>query len=217
MRLAVTARTCALVCFALAAVAAPTDAAADAHCFCSLAWQDNTNYQGSPAKGWLWDSGSLATYTGITQQSDKNQTACNTLCTQRCLAEWNKDKAAALACAKGVPSGSTLMCWSKVGTREWKSAQGIGTLVNTPAQFKTTCKCPEGTYGQPWVNGGTVPQGAKCAFVVCDHYQPFPGTGYPANGTAIGTWGFTWGAFFGQNIDPTCTTTQTAPAVCTIR
>jgi hypothetical protein len=194
----------------------PKGALAAAHCFCSLACQDNTNYANTPVKGWLWDSGSLATYTGIDQQSDSHQTACNTLCTQKCLATWNKVNAGPLACSKGCANGSLIACWSKVGTKEWKSAQAVGNLINTPAQFNTTYKCPAGTRGDNWVDGGAIAAGKKCTFVACDHYQTFPPNTYPPNGTPIGSWGYTWGQFIAQNVDPIATTVQTAQAVCKI-
>lgn len=186
----------------------PKDAFAAAHCFCSLACQDNTNYKGSPVKGWLWDSETLATYTGWDQQGDKNQTDCNTRCTQKCLATWNKANAGPLACSKGCANGSLVACWSKVGTREWKSAQATGNLTNTPAQY--TYKCPPGTRGDNWVDGGAIAPGKKCVFVACDHYQTFPPKTYPANGTQIGSWGFTWGEFIGQNVNPIATTVRAA-------
>jgi hypothetical protein len=195
----------------------PQEALAEAHCFCSLACQDNTNLKGSPVRGWLWDSGSLATYRGLDQQGDKNQTDCNTLCTRKCFATWNKANAASLACSKGCVNGAAVTCWSKVGTREWKSAQQVGTLTNTPAQTNTTYRCPAGTRSDNWVDGGPIAAGKKCTFVACDHYQTFPPKTYPPNGTAIGSWGFTWGEFIGQHIDPIATTVQTASAVCKIQ
>ncbi len=194
----------------------PEDASAAAHCFCSLACQDNTNYKSTPLKGWLWDSATLATYTGLDQQGDKNQTDCNTRCTKTCLETWNKGNAGPLACSKGCANGSLVACWSKVGTREWKSAQGIGNLVNTPNQFSTTYKCPPGTRNDNWVDGGPIGAGKKCVFVACDHYPTFPPNTYPPNGTQIGSWGFTWGQFIGQHVNPIATTVQTASAVCKI-
>jgi hypothetical protein len=192
------------------------DASAEANCFCSLACEDNTNYKSGTVRGWLWDSGSLATYTGWDQQGDANQTACNTLCGQQCLQTWNKANAGPHACSKGCANGQAIACWSKVGTREWKWAQGIGTLTNTPAQSTTTYTCPAGTKGDNWVDGGTIAAGKKCTFVACDHYQTFPPNTYPPNGTPIGSWGYTWGEFIGQNVNPAASTVQTAPAVCEI-
>jgi len=159
----------------------------------------------------------LATYTGPFQQGDANQTACNTLCTQKCSATWNKANASPVACSKGCANGSFVACWSKVGTREWKSAQGIGYLTNTPAQQSTTYKCPVGTRGDNWVDGGPITPGKKCTFGACDHYQTFPPNTYPPDGTQIGSWGYTWGQFIGQYVNPISTTVQTAAAVCQIQ
>ena len=198
-------------------VGSPRSARADAHCFCSLAWQDNTNYKGSPTKGWIWDSGALATYKGPNQQGDANQTDCNTKCTGVCR-NMTKEQAAQLACDHGVPSGAQLTCWSKVGTKEWKTAQGFpGTLINTPAVNQTTCTCPAGTVNDAWINGGTIQPGHKCTFVACDHYNTYPANTYPPNNTPVGTWGWTWGAFIAQWVQPTCKTVQTAPAVCKLQ
>lgn len=191
-------------------------ARADAHCFCSLACEDNTNYKGSPVKGWLWDAGSLATYSGPFQQGDANQTRCNTLCTDKIAAIWNAQNAASLACGHGCADGSAIRGWSKVGTREWKSAQMVGTLVNTPAQTQTRCTCPAGSRNGDWVDGGPVPVGTRCAAVVCDRYPTIPAGSYPPNNTQLGTWGFTWGTFIAQFVNATCTTTQTAAAICKI-
>lgn len=79
---------------------------------------------------------------------------------------------------------------------EYKSAQHIGTLVNTPAVSMATC--PTGSVSNTTNQPGVTTDG-KCKQIVC---QPITGTPLPANGTAIGTCGFTWGNAIYQWIAP---------------
>jgi len=119
------------------------NAFADAHCFCKISCANLTN--STTATMVIKDYGTLATYTGLNQQSDSNQTACNTKCTDTAkvdiLDPAKRQGIANLACAAHCPNGSNVNAWSAVGTKEYKTAGPFGTLVNTPAVTKTTYDC----------------------------------------------------------------------------
>lgn len=193
------------------------DAFADAHCFCKLSCANLTNNK--IATMVIKDYGTLATYTGPFQQSDSNQTACNTLCTKATAADIGSQTVANAACSLNCPNGSSVIAWSAVGTKEYKSAGLIGTLRNTPQVTVTTCKCPAG-----WTCNGCSPQSdggittdGKCKKVACQANTIPP---YPPDGTPIGTWGFSWGNAFiawGTTANggaPVCKTVVTSPAFC---
>lgn len=172
-------------------VVSARDTFAAAHCWCLLSCANLSNNK--TASMVVKDYGQLATYTGLNQQSDKNQTACNTLCTDKAAPDTGSQSIAAAACSLGCPSGSTVRAWSKVGTREYKSSQYIGTLTNTPAVVKY--KCPPGwtcNGCSPQVDGGFTSDG-KCKKVACHANTISP---FPPDGTQIGTWGFSWGNAF---------------------
>jgi len=170
------------------------DAFADAHCFCKLSCANLTNQ--TSASMVVKDYGQIATYTGLNAQSDSNQTTCNTLCTKNyAAADTGSQAVAAAACALGCPNGSIVLAWSAVGTKEYKSAQQIGTLTNTPAVTKS--KCPTGwtcNGCSPQVDGGFTSDG-MCKKVACNGNTISP---YPPDGTQIGnpSWGFSWGNAF---------------------
>lgn len=167
------------------------DAFAEAHCFCKLSCANLTNNKNASMV--IKDYGQLASYTGLNQQSDANQTACNTLCTQKAAPDTGSQAVASAACALGCPNGSLIRAWSAVGTKEYKSAQFIGTLTNTPAVTKS--KCPTGwacNGCNPQVDGGFTSDG-KCKKLACQANTISP---YPPDGTQIGTWGFSWGNAF---------------------
>lgn len=207
-----------LLFFAMMVICGWTNSAfADAHCFCKLSCADLTNK--SSATMVVKDYGTLATYTGLGQQSDTNQTACNSLCTKIAAADVGSQAVANAACNLNCPNGSLVTAWSKVGTKEYKSAAPIGTLRNTPQVTVTTCKCPTSwtcNGCSPQVDGGTTTDG-KCKKVACQANTIPP---YPPDGTPIGTWGFSWGNAFiawGTTANggaPACKTTVTSPAVC---
>ena len=164
---------------------------AEAHCFCQIACQDNTGHRGGSVNGQIHDLGVLGSaFTGPFQQSDANQTKCNTRCTDAAAAI-AKAQVQQWACQGGCPEGSTVRAWSKVGTKEWKSAQGYGVVHRTPEI--STCKCPSGWLAnQTNVDGGITADG-KCKKDACGNSSVSPP---PPNGTAIGNWGFTWGSGF---------------------
>lgn len=184
---------------------------AAATCFCKLSTADLTNLKS--ANGVVRDlTGDVnKTYTGAFQQGDQNQTDCNTRCTNAAAQYTGNASFAAQLCAAGVGNNATIRAWSAVGTREYKSAQYIGVLINTPAVTKTTCVCPPDAMANTTNELGGVTVDGKCKKGICG---PYSGITPPPNGTQIGTWGFTWGNGFYAWIAPKCATAVTTPAVC---
>jgi hypothetical protein len=192
---------------------------ASATCFCKISMNDLTNQ--NSASGVLLDlTGAVnKTYTGLFPQNDSNQTDCNTRCTNTAASYTGNQSIAASACAAGAPNGTVIRAWSAVGTKEYKSAQQIGVLINQPQVTKTTCTCPA-TWAcngcSPQVAGGVTTDG-KCKKLSC---QPFSISPFPPDGTQVGAWGFTWGnALYAWGTTanggaPNCVTTVVSPAVC---
>lgn len=163
-----------------------------ATCFCKVSKDNLTNLHS--ASGVLLDlTGTVnKTYSGLFPQNDNNQTDCNTRCTSAAAPYTGNQSIAGSACAAGAPHGAVIRAWSAVGTREYKSAQQIGVLINQPQVTKKTCTCPASwtcNGCSPQVNGGVTSDG-QCKKLVC---QPFSISPFPPNGTQVGTWGFTWG------------------------
>lgn len=123
-------------------------------------------------------------------------------------------------CAQGIKTNTPINAYSAVGIGNYKYCASIGTLINTPAVTQISCKCPSGWLAnQTNIDGGITADG-KCKKQVCG---PFNTNTLPPNGTAVGTWGFTWGnglwawgtaANGGAAI---CTTVVVAPKVCRIQ
>jgi len=159
-----------------------------ATCFCKISKDDLTNQ--TSATGVLLDLTSTVnyTYSGFFQQSDANQTDCNTRCTSAAAPYTGSQAVATSACAAGAPDGTVVRAWSGVGTKEYKSAQQIGTLNNDAAQ--TQLKCPVGWASNTTNVDGGVTSDGKCKKLSA---QPMSVTPLPPNGTPIGTYGFTWG------------------------
>ena len=109
----------------------PPETMATARCWCLLSCANLTNQK--VASFVCKDYGAIWTYTGLNPQNDSNQTDCNTRCTTKAAPDTNSQAVATQCCniAK-CPNASTVRAWSKVGTKEYKSAQQIGGLTNTP-------------------------------------------------------------------------------------
>lgn len=199
--------------------AGPGKPMASATCFCKISCDDLTNKKSATGVCLDLTSAVNKTYTGLFPQNDTNQTDCNTRCTTAAAAHSGSQSIAACACAAGKSSGTVCRAWSAVGTKEYKSAQQIGVLTNQPEVKKTTCTCPAGwacNGCSPQVDGGVTTDG-KCKKLAC---QAISITPFPANGTQLGSWGFTWGnalIAWGSSANggaPNCVTTVVSPAVC---
>jgi hypothetical protein len=181
-------------------LASASEAKAEATCFCKISKENLTNSKS--ASGVLLDLTSNVGKTYTTsikngfEQSDKNQTDCNTRCTTAAASYTGQQSIAAQACAAGAPNGTVVRAWSAVGTKEYKTAQQIGTLTNIAAVTQQVC--PAGSLANSTNQPGVTTDGyCKKQINTC----PLPV--YPPNGTQIGTWGFTWGNGVYQFVQPT--------------
>lgn len=163
-------------------------AASAATCFCKISYDDLTNK--TSATGVCLDLTSVVahSYGGLFPQSDQNQTDCTTRCTNAAASYTGSSGIASCACGAGVSNGTVVRAWSAVGTKEYKSAHQIGVVNRVPAQ--TEARCPTGWWSATTnVDGGVTPDG-RCKKVSA---QPMTVTPLPPNGTAVGSYGFTWG------------------------
>lgn len=200
------------------AIMSPQEVMGDATCYCKITYTNLTGL--TSASGVCQDlTGTVnKSYSGLDQQSDANQTDCNTRCTGAASSYTGSQAIAACACAAGVVSGTAVRAWSAVGMKEYKTSQQIGVLKNTPKVTKTVWTCPAGWLANNTnVNGGVTWGATGCKKLAC---RPNTITPLPDNGTLIGTWGFTWGNecyAFGSTANggaATSVTTVVSPAVC---
>ncbi len=123
---------------------------------------------------------------------DKREADCSTKCSTAAASYTQpgtlKQAVAACACANGAPNGANIFAWSAVGTGPYKtSAPIIAPLHRTAAVVET--KCPSGWLAnQTNVDGGVTVDG-KCKKLS----GPLSVMPVPPNGTALGTYGFSWG------------------------
>lgn len=189
-----------------------------ATCFCIISY-DNLNYK-LERTGVCYDLTQAVnkTYSGANQQGSANQNDCKARCnaTAASLNSIETQKIADCACAAGKPTGTALRGYSAVGTKAYVVAnQTMGTLQNTAEVKTTTCQCPAGWLSNTNVDGGITTDG-KCKKQV----GTINSTVLPPDGTAIGTWGFTWGngiwayGSVANGGTPICTTVITQPKVC---
>jgi hypothetical protein len=114
------------------------EAFAEANCWCKVSINNLTNQK--HASGVIKDYGSLGTYKGINQQSDTNQTDCNTKCTYKAAPDDGSAALASAACSAGAGNGVDVIAFSAVGTKEYKSAEHLGKIKRSAAQYS----CPQG-------------------------------------------------------------------------
>jgi hypothetical protein len=123
---------------------------------------------------------------------DKREADCSTKCSTAAAQYAQpgplKQAVAACACGNGAPNGANIYAWSAVGTGPYKtSAPIIAPLHRTAAVVQT--KCPAG-----WLANMTNVDGGVTADGKCKKYSgPLGVTPVPPNGTALGTYGFSWG------------------------
>ena len=102
-----------------------------------------------------------------------------------------KQSIATCLCNSGRPAGPVFAYYA-IGTKPYEQCDNkIATIVRPPAYSVTTCTCPAGWLANPTNVDGGVTSDGKCKKGVCG---PWNATAIPPppNGTAIGTWGFTW-------------------------
>lgn len=161
------------------------------------------------------------TYSGLNPEKDDNVKDCNNKCSVAALqlTAAQKQAIADCVCGFGIANGTIIQAYSAVGTKRYRVSQSIGTLTNLPELKTTTCQCPSGWAANTTnVDGGVTADG-KCKKAVCGPFSLNP----PANGTAVGDWGFTWGnALYAWGSAANggaakCTTVVTRPRQCTLQ
>jgi hypothetical protein len=168
------------------------EAGVAATCFCKIS---KDNLWGATA-----GTGVCRDLTGVvnrtfTFQTEPDQEACRLSCGPVAEPLKNNQSVAAACCAIGAPNGSAIRAFSAVGTKAYRPAREtvsglpivIGILTNTPAVTQT--KCPTGWLANPTNVDGGVTSDGKCKKLSA---IPISITPLPPNGTAIGTYGFTW-------------------------
>ena len=176
---------------------------------CDGRYQTGNTWNSSGIIIWEGGLGSVTTGTGENTAEKK----CTRKMQDKALLE-NMPSLASQSCAKSVPNGSKVHAISKAGpVPSGGTDQLMGTLVNTPAV--TQKKCPAGWLGNNNVDGGVTTDTATGCKKLSGTMiiQPFP-----ANGTPIGTYGFTWvnevWAYGTPANGGAPITTITSPAVC---
>ena len=201
----------------------PPKIGAKSTCFCKITvWHGLLNQCSSSGYQILMD---LTATVGLKFGFRRNAKKFG-ICSGACSAASNQVNLvtlANLACSLGVPNGSVLKTYAKLGhCGKWgryKVVDTIGTLTNTPEVTETTCTCPPG-----WLANTTNVDGGETADGKCKRLAAIPitVTPLPANGTPVGSWGFTWdnGVWaWGTSANggaASCTTTVVTPAVCEI-
>ena len=195
---------------------------ATATCFCVVSYNDLTDQQNR--SGVCMDLTSIVntSYGGAFPEKDDNRKDCARKCSDAAmqLTAPQKQAIADCACSAGLFNGTTIRSYSAVGTKRYQSDASIGILINTPQVTQATCNCPTGWAANTTnVDGGVTADG-KCKKLVCGPISTGP---FPANGTQVGNWGFTWGNAlyaWGSSANggaPICKTVVVSPAVCKLQ
>jgi hypothetical protein len=146
-----------------------------------------------------WNSGVIKNLGHIADYADLDIAApgkCSKACSDKCSGQAgvNALGGATNACALMGWKSGCVRCYGYIGNIGTNNADGtVGTFTCQAAV--TQQKCPRGWVCNgcsPQVDGGVTTDG-KCKKVAC---QPNTISPYPADGTAIGSWGFSWGNAF---------------------
>jgi hypothetical protein len=178
----------ALFC-ALMVMGAPA-AQASATCFCKISYNDLGG--ATSASGVCKDltADVNTSYSGLTQQSAANQNDCTNKCNAKAMPYHANQAIASCACAAGAVTNTIVRAYAGVGTKAYASADTIGVLVDHPAVTTVVYTCPATWLADATNVAGGVTTTGKCKKLSA---QPMTITPVPANGTAVGSYGFTWG------------------------
>lgn len=163
-----------------------------ANCFCVVSYIDLTDKKDRAGVCMDLTSRVNKTYTGTFPENDNNRKDCQRRCSDAAvsLSIAEKQQIADCACANGAANGTVIRAYSAVGVKNYNSDQAIGRLVNQPEITKTTCQCPSGWLSNTTNQEAGISTDGRCKKLVC---SPFSVSPYPADGTHVGNWGFTWG------------------------
>lgn len=143
----------------------------------------------------LKDFGSLGQYNAVVSGKQAHcSSACSTAAAQYGLSGLQGQGAS--ACNSTGSGSHKIQAFSIVGHSDTNNNacdpdQTFGTLNCTA--IPVVCTCPRGWLANTTNVDGGVTSDGKCKKLVCASNTVSP---YPANGTPIGTWGFTWGNGF---------------------
>jgi hypothetical protein len=193
-----------------------------ATCFCVASYDDLAGKDSR--SGVCMDLTSIVntTYSGLDPERYPNRVDCQSKCT---IAAANLTSAeiqaiADCSCAAGKANGTELIAFAAVGTKKYLSAQSLKKLVSSPQVTSTTCNCPTGwAANMTNIDGGVTADG-KCKKLVCGPISTGP---FPADGTPLGNWGFTWGnALYAWGSTTNggaakCSTVIVSPKVCRLQ
>lgn len=131
----------------------------------------------------------------ISVGSQPSFTACHSACGSASMKHVGSQGVATASCNANppAPNGRLIRAYSKLSgipsSNFYVPARVIGTLVNTPASTQHAWRCPA-----PWLSNTSNQSGDVTADGRCKRVAgPIIITPLPADGTHIGSWGFTWG------------------------
>jgi hypothetical protein len=150
-------------------------------CVCYLSVNSLTNNT-SPA-------GSLYSVSSPATISANSPSQCQSACAARATS--NLQAEASNLCIGGpynVPNGTTVRGYYKY-TGTFQFAAVLGVLTNTPLVSSAQWQCPPTWYSNTALQLGGITGDQKCKKMA----GSISGVSAPANGTQLGSWGFTWG------------------------
>ena len=170
---------CAVLAFT---IAHPTPALASAHCFGKV-----IVYQGDDAGASI--SNPMIDYGQLDQWSTQigHNKQCESDVSAAAAHDPNFNNPTWLCQHIQQQGQFRVSAYAAVGTLHYAVAQSI--FITCTGGVKT-CICPTGWLSNTSNTAGGVTTDGACKRAVCDHMSIGP---FPPNGTAIGTWGFTWG------------------------
>jgi hypothetical protein len=180
--LAITFFSASAIILSFALLRSPAQAAGGAHCHCKAIVYIGNNGGNSIANP-LIDLGDVESYnTQLGHNSD-----CEAKCSAAAAQNPNFNDKTWLCQHVGCgPGQHRVSAYAAVGTLHYNIAQSI---YFTCTGGVTTCTCPAGWYSNTTNQLAGVTGDGKCKKPVCTGISVPP----PANGTQVGSWGFTWG------------------------
>jgi hypothetical protein len=163
-----------------ASVFIPADAMAKKYCTCVAA-------TGGWKSGIVHNYGTIASYADLDTSAPKK---CSKGCSDRVSGKVDIANATAL-CASTGWVGGCVRGYGYIGSIGTNNPDGTAGKLNcnAPVAAVTQQKCPQGWLANTTNQDGGVAADGKCKRLAC---QPLS-TPLPANGTPLGTWGFSWG------------------------
>lgn len=177
---------------------ASSTAAANYTCHCEVYARD-ANAVAGPNKGIFLGTAAAYVVAGGNIPPKPDPVQCQNSCAAATNSLFQSQPVATNACGSQVPTGSLIRSWSRTVNYPYATNQQnpnlprianvVGTLKNTPAITKFEDRCPPTWWANSNNQAGGVTTDGQCKKLAGTMNVP----PYPANGTQIGSWGFTWG------------------------